>query len=273
MADHNQTDKSGDSDELEALFDSIASSTTSSPEPDSSDMLSEEAMMAAMMGEAAPSTSALAEVDPNSIDPARGDAMFQSIGHLTRQLHDTMRELGFDKSMEKLATELPDARDRLNYVAKMTEQAAERVLNATDSAQPIQNKLAKDASALNANWNTLLTTQMNAQDGGKQLKTLVESTQMFLNRVHTDTEQTNKYLMDIVMAQDFQDLTGQVIKKIISAAADLEVRMVELLVQYTPAEKRDEVDLLHGPQINTEGRTDIAADQQQVDDLLASLGF
>jgi len=281
MTDHTPSEKSGDTDELEALFDSIVSSTPSkNTSPANADEeMSEEAMMAAMMGEhtpppaSSPATAAAPSPSANSQEPERGNAIFESLGHLTRQLHETLRELGFDKSMERLATELPDARDRLNYVAKMTEQAAERVLNATDSAQPIQDKLSKDAAQLRAHWEQLLSKPMPAQEGGEQLKVLVQNTRQFLGRVSTDSEQTNKYLMDIVMAQDFQDLTGQVIKKIITAASDMEGRLIEILVQYTPQEKRDELDLLNGPQVKTDGRTDIVTDQQQVDDLLASLGF
>lgn len=266
------TDKSGDNDELEALFDSIASSTqleqnNSSPEQ------TEAEMMAAMMGELCGEEAAPTVHSDEDNKDARSKAMFTSIGQLTRQLHDTMRELGFDKSMEKLASELPDTRDRLSYVAKMTEQAAERVLNATDAAQPIQEKLSRDAKQLNQEWSHLLNKKLSPAEGGEQLKLLVHNTQSFLNRVESDSDATNRYLMEIVMAQDFQDLTGQVIKKVIAAANELEDRLVNLLIEYTPEEKREEVDLLHGPQVKTEGRNDIVTDQSQVDDLLASLGF
>jgi chemotaxis protein CheZ len=277
MMSDTASDKSGDNDELEALFNSIVGQSDNNAETTVEAKQSEEEMMAAMMGEtasAAPSKQGTAEESAASAAGSdRGQAIFTSLGHLTRQLHETLRDLGYDKSMERLATELPDARDRLNYVAKMTEQAAERVLNATDSAQPIQVKLSKDAGQLQASWQDLLQRPRTPTEGGDQLKLLVQQTQVFLGRVAVDSDQTNKYLMDIVMAQDFQDLTGQVIKKIITAASDLESRLVEILVQYTPGEKREEVDLLNGPQIKTEGRTDVVADQQQVDDLLASLGF
>lgn len=64
--------------------------------------------------------------------------------------------LGFDKVLEQVASEIPDAKDRLNYVVKMTEQAAERVLNATDAAMPLQTELATGAATLDKRWKELL---------------------------------------------------------------------------------------------------------------------
>ncbi|HSN33351.1 MAG TPA: protein phosphatase CheZ, partial [Ideonella sp.] len=80
---------------------------------------------------------------------------------------------------------------------------------------------------------------------------------------------------DIMMAQDFHDLTGQVVAKVVTLANDLEDSLVKLLVQVVPPEQREKVDpsVLQGPVVNPEGRTDVVADQSEVDDLLASLGF
>jgi len=86
---------------------------------------------------------------------------------------------------------------------------------------------------------------------------------------------TNAQLLEIMMAQDFQDLTGQVIKKVIALAQDLEVQLLQVLVASTPPDKRKNLgdDLLNGPVINAEGRSDVVTSQEQVDELLASLGF
>jgi chemotaxis protein CheZ len=89
------------------------------------------------------------------------------------------------------------------------------------------------------------------------------------------TGATKGHLMDIMMAQDFQDLTGQVIGRITSIAQNLEKQLVQVLVDFAPDEIKRELDngLLNGPQINPEGNSDVVADQGQVDDLLDSLGF
>jgi len=93
--------------------------------------------------------------------------------------------------------------------------------------------------------------------------------------MRNDTSATKQQLLDIMMAQDFQDLTGQVIRKVTDLAHNLEQQLVQLLIDYAPAEvKRDSGSgLLNGPQINPERKSDVVSDQSQVDDLLDSLGF
>jgi chemotaxis protein CheZ len=203
---------------------------------------------------------------------ACSEKVFSSLGHMTRKLHDTLRELGYDKSLEKAAEGLiPDARDRLNYIAAMTEQAAERALSATEVAQPLQEKLESGASALAGKWDRMFGNQLSVDE----FKQLVSDTHTYLHEVPTHTQATNAQLMEIMMAQDFQDLTGQVIKKVIELAQQVETQLLQLLIDSTPAKIRSEVDagLLNGPVINAEGRSDVVTNQQQVDDLLESLGF
>ena len=203
----------------------------------------------------------------------QSDEMLNRIGHVTRSLHDSLSGLGFDKIIEQVAQDIPDARDRLNYVARMTEQAAERVLNATDEAIPLQTKLATDATMLEERWKEAL--------GNASLKSeynqVADETLAFLAMTGKHTAETKALLMDIMMAQDFQDLTGQVIKKITSLAQDLEKQLVQVLIDFSPAVAKKETDsnnatLLNGPQIDPNA-ADVVASQEQVDDLLDSLGF
>jgi len=232
-----------DSDELESLFDSIVAAHT------------------AESGE---------DVAPAAADGS-GGKMLNQIGHMTRTLHNTLRELGLNKEIEKAASSIPDARDRLNYVATLTEKAAERVLNATDAAQPIVDKIGGESARLAAQWQMLFDKKLDVE----QFKNLVMQTQTFLNDVPNQTKATNAHLMEIMMAQDFQDLTGQVIKKIIEVTKTMEQQLVELLLESAPPEVKAEFDtgLLNGPVINAAGRTDVVTSQDQVDDLLESLGF
>ncbi|MBZ0105132.1 MAG: protein phosphatase CheZ [Sulfuricella denitrificans] len=222
-----------------------------------------------------PQEASVTEVQTTTSDnsgEACSDKVFSSLGHMTRKLHDTLRELGYDKSLEKVAEGLiPDARDRLNYIAAMTEQAAERALSATEIAQPLQEKLESGASVLSSKWDKMFNNQLSVDE----FKLLVADTRSFLHQVPTHTQATNAQLMEIMMAQDFQDLTGQVIKKVIELAQQVESQLLQLLIDSTPAKKRSEVDagLLNGPVVNAEGRSDVVTDQQQVDDLLESLGF
>ena len=199
------------------------------------------------------------------------DEMLNRIGHVTRTLHDSLQGLGLDKILEQVATEMPDARDRLNYVARMTEQAAERVLNATDIATPLQSKLAIEGAELETYWQKVLTnTSLKSEYNVAANKTLE-----FITLSNKTTSVTKALLIDIMMAQDFQDLTGQVIKKITHLAQELEHQLVQVLIDFSPAIEKKETNqsLMNGPQVNPNNAADIVASQEQVDDLLDSLGF
>jgi chemotaxis protein CheZ len=232
-----------DSDDLEALFDSIvAGGEKSSP--------------------------ATANPSPAIAQVANTDVI-NKIGHMTRSLHDSLRELGVDKNLQKAASAIPDARDRLNYIATMTQQAAERVLNATEAAQPIMDRVEGEAKYLSGEWQKLFNQQLDAE----QFKQLATRTHAYLVEVPKNTKATNAYLTEIMMAQDFQDLTGQVIKKIIEVTQQMEQQMVMLLVENAPPSVKIDAGLLNGPVINAQGRNDVVTSQAQVDDLLESMGF
>ena len=200
--------------------------------------------------------------------------VIDQVGHLTRTLHDSLRELGYDKRLESITAEVPEAQDKLSYVASKTEQAAERTLNATELAMPIQEKLSTDATELSEQWKEALESQQSQPDTEK-FKALLIETLTYLNNVPSQTDATNAQLMEIMMAQDFQDLTGQVIKKVTHMVQTLEQELVQLLLANVPPTnlERTEDGLMNGPVVNPEKRSDVVSGQDQVDDLLASLGF
>jgi len=201
------------------------------------------------------------------------DEMLNRIGYVTRTLHDSLSGLGLDKILEQVAQDIPDTRDRLNYVARMTEQAAERVLNATDAATPLQTELATEATVLEARWKEMLAKPSLKSEYNQTVNETLE----FLTLTGKNTADTKALLLDIMMAQDFQDLTGQVIKKITALAQDMEKQLVQVLIDFSPAVAKKETDvstsLMNGPQIDPTNAVDIVASQEQVDDLLDSLGF
>jgi chemotaxis protein CheZ len=195
------------------------------------------------------------------------EALLARVGQMTRSLHDSLRGLDFDKLAAR-AHDIPDARDRLDYVARMTEKAAQKVLNATEAASPLQERIGAGAKSLAQQWRALPAAEFAAMP-------LAASTLAYLEQAAGDSELTRRQLMDIMMAQDFQDLTGQVIRKVTELAHGLEQQLVQLLVDYAPGDPRRDADtgLLNGPQINPNASPDVVADQTQVDDLLESLGF
>jgi chemotaxis protein CheZ len=203
---------------------------------------------------------------------AQQNKVFNQVGQMARQVHDMLGSLGYDKLIEKTASEMPDSRDRLKYIADLTAQAADKVLNATDMANPLQDELEAGAALLDAKWDALYANQIGVED----FKLLASETRAFLkNAVPQRTSATRAQLREIMMAQDFQDLTGQVIKKIIAVVQEHETQLMSILIETIPAEKQIDPlkGLLNGPVINAEGRTDVVVNQEQVDDLLDSLGF
>ena len=280
-----------DSADLEALFDSIASDFTpvaapaaASPPPaadaDSDDL---QALFDSIAAEtkAAPEAPAPAFVQAQGVGGSEGavvedwpkqEAVFNRIGHMARTLHDTLGQLGYDKLVEQTVTALPDAKDRLAYVANLTEQAACRVLNATDIAGPLVEDIENGAAALGERWDKAFANQL----GVAEFKQLAEETRAYLkDQVPAKTRATHAQLTEIMMAQDFQDLTGQVIKKVVALAQDLEAGLMGALLDVLPETRRTEevASLMNGPVVNAEGRTDVVVNQEQVDDLLDSLGF
>lgn len=281
-----------DSEDLEALFDSIASSITPSapPAPASAVVPEVRAGGAAGLGDSDDlqalfdSVSANAQAEQvtsevpsesaaQSAEPWPGqESVFNRVGHMARLLHDTLGQLGYDKLIEKTVSALPDAKDRLAYVANLTEQAACRVLNATDIAGPLVDGIDSDARALGARWDLVFANKMGVSD----FRQLAIETRLFLNQqLPEKATATHAQLTEIMMAQDFQDLTGQVIKKIVALAQDLEAGLMNVLIEVLPETKRTEevANLMNGPVVNAEGRTDVVVNQEQVDDLLDSLGF
>jgi chemotaxis protein CheZ len=216
------------------------------------------------------------DLPENMSMPAASPEIFQQLGTLTRQLHDTMNMLGVLPGLKNTVDDLPDARSRLNYIATKTADAAEKVLNLVDTAKADQEHIATETRKLAA----LITADpVKAVASGAVFN--------FVQDVETVTHRVDGHLTDIMMAQDFHDLTGQVVAKVVKLASDLENQLVKLLVQAAPPEQAQKVEAaltshhhadasqphLEGPVIDADGRTDVVANQSEVDDLLASLGF
>jgi chemotaxis protein CheZ len=197
------------------------------------------------------------------------------IGQLTRTLHDALRELGYDRDLMDARDNLPDARDRLAYIARVTGEAAEKVLNAVDRARTVQEELAGQAGSLRKRWQAVASFAADGRGCTPAGKQLIEETCEFFSGVGGQADRTNVILTDIMMAQDFHDLTGQVIRRVVSLAQSLEEQLLKLLIETTPPEQRPRLEgtTLEGPVVSADGRQDVVTDQEGVDDLLASLGF
>ena len=202
----------------------------------------------------------LTHTEPMMVSPE----VFNQLGGITRLLHDTMQQLGVMPKLQSAADGLPDARSRLNYIATKTADAANKVLNSVDQAKAEHTHISQATRELAA---ALVADPVRAVASGRVLN--------FAKDVEEATGRIDAHLTDIMMAQDFHDLTGQVVAKVVTLAGDLEDSLVKLLVQVIPADQVHLVksEMLNGPVVNPEGRTDVVANQGEVDDLLASLGF
>ena len=201
---------------------------------------------------------------------------YARLGSITREMHEALTVLG-GTQLHSIVEEIPNARDRLAYVGKMTEDAANKVLNLVDEAKPKCDDLSNRGVELAQN----LTKFAAADDMSvERAKGLMVACGKFADSTAKFASEQSSVLSDIMMAQDFQDLSGQVIKKVIDIITRTEMQLVQLLLDSSPepvatatpadnnVEKTVDNHVLEGPQT-----AENALKQDDVDDLLASLGF
>ncbi len=187
--------------------------------------------------------------------------VFQQLGHLTRELHDSLQELSLMSRLQSAANGLPDARSRLDYIARKTGEAADKVLNSVDQAKLERSRVGEATHRIAA---SIQADPVRAVASGALLG--------FVQEVDEAMERVDRHLTDIIVAQDFHDLTGQVVAKVVALAGDLEANLVRLLVQAAPATGAASEEVLAGPVVDSR-KADVVCSQGEVDDLLASFGF
>jgi chemotaxis protein CheZ len=194
--------------------------------------------------------------------------VYVRLGHIIRALHDTLREVGADTVLSEAASEFPSARERLLHIANLTENAANTVLSKVEETGPIQGRLLRAAEKLSGEWDQKSIDALTPDE----LAALATQTRSFIKETQAGCGTTQQALSDIMMAQDFQDLTGQLIKKVVTLIEHTENDLLRLLIDAAPpgtisVTKKDE--LMAGPG----AAGSIALGQASVDDLLADLGF
>lgn len=192
---------------------------------------------------------------------AAAAGLYRQLGGITRRLHDALQRLGMLPRLQQSVQDLPDVRSRLQYVVRTTGQAAERALSAVERAKHERERL--DAAAARLAAAAGAAGSEAAHDAAAALAELRESGRRI------DAE-----LTEIMLAQGFHDLTGQVIAQVAALAIELEDNLLDLLLRAAPAEpippsRRS----LGGPVVDPGTRADVVRNQQEVDELLAGLGF
>jgi len=224
----------------------------------------------------------------NELNKVRDRGLYHEVGKLTRELHNAIVNFQLDPRMPHAQelSQIADATERLNYVVTMTEKAANRTMDLVEQSAPLVNDLSDEAQSLSAEWGRFMRREIGA-DGFRELAKRVE---LFLARSERDGAKLSGHLNDILLAQDYQDLTGQVIKRVTQLVTEVESNLLKLMlmasqvdrfagIQHdhaalrTEQEKSKEPSRGEGPQIHADKRDDVASNQDDVDDLLSSLGF
>jgi chemotaxis protein CheZ len=250
---------SNDEDDLDSLFDQVSATAVSA------------APVAAPA--AAPAAAATTATAPAAGEEGtENGGMFERLGGIVRLLHDSLRELGYDKALNEASSQIVDAQDRLEYVATLTEQAANKVLNTLDEGMPAQDVLSKQSKDMELRWGDLFDGKLSLDE----FKALAGDSRQFATSVTAATEAEKARLLEIMMAQDFQDITGQLIKKVVKITQAVEGELAQLLRDNAPPDLKEKLaqkqavpePLMQGPSV-----PQAALNQDNVDDLLADLGF
>ncbi len=218
----------------------------------------------------------------DEIGRVRQSVLFQEIGRLTRQLHDALTAFTLDARLAQLTEqEMPDARERLNYVITMTEQAANTTLNVVDEVLPMVAELSDKTASLSQRWQRFLQRQMPYDE----FRELSRDITVFLGSLEQGLQRVQGQLNEVLMAQSFQDLTGQIIRRVIELVQQVEQSLLQLIRfaaqqkgYSAPKAKDDEAKdakkvEAEGPVVPGVDKAEALSSQDEVDDLLSSLGF
>jgi chemotaxis protein CheZ len=217
-----------------------------------------------------------AQIHLADLTQAQESDLFHEVGTLTRELHDSLNNFNLDPRLVDLAQhDMPDTRERLNYVIKTTEEAAHNTLELIDNTLPLSNSLKATAQKIEDSWHRFRMREM----GVDEFRTLSNEIESYLPNVKKHADQIHENLLEMTLAQGFQDLTGQVIRQVISLVGEVENKLVELVKiagthQSEGNKDGNKADLIkaEGPQID-KNKANVVNNQDEVDDLLSSLGF
>lgn len=205
--------------------------------------------------------------------------LFAEVGKLTRQLHDSLNSFQLDDRIKGLASEeIPDAKSRLLYVIEETEKAANTTMDAVETSMPLAEALNERIDKILPDWKKLMTRQIELGE----FKSLCNDLDKLLEDASKDSSKLTSLMTEVLMAQGYQDLTGQVIRRVIELVKEVEDSLVNMLTMFgepeikqipQKTEKKPDTVQAEGPIIDADQRDDVVSGQDDVDDLLSSLGF
>lgn len=201
---------------------------------------------------------------PRKKRSALPDERVEKIGLATARLHKLLKELGHTRNLEKSASTMPDARDRLSFIDKSMHEASEKTISAVEASIPLTGQTRTACGDLSRR---LANVRFKEHSG------LIEETISMLGEIAAAEETVRHNLMQIMEAQEFRDVAGQMVNKIVAAATEIEGILLDILKEYAPDAKDSLIStegLTAGPGAKT---ADSVNGQDEVDDLLASLGL
>ncbi|MBC3412702.1 MULTISPECIES: protein phosphatase CheZ [Pseudomonas] len=224
----------------------------------------------------------------HQLNQTRDRGLYQEVGKLTRELHSAIVNFHIDPATPQAeeVSQITDATERLSYVVRLTEGAANRTMDLAEACTPVLNDLASEARSLSTDWQRFMRREVEATE----FRELVKRVDSFLTHSAEGNQKVAGHLNEIVLAQDYQDLTGQVIKRVTALVTEVESNLLKLVLMASQVDRFAGIEHDHeqlraekdeekhptrgeGPQIHADKREDVVSSQDDVDDLLSSLGF
>jgi chemotaxis protein CheZ len=207
----------------------------------------------------------------------REKSVYAELRRLTTHLHGALEKFRLDSRLIDIAErEVPGARHRLDHVLKLTDGAAHRTMDLVELSCPIAERISKSAADLSGRWSQVRQREREAASL-TDLRAMLERTEEFLSTTRNDSDTLRANLGQVLMAQDFQDLTGQIIRSVMSLVIELEGTLQELvrLAGDTDPSKREapRAERGHGPAVPGLDNGSVVNEQKDVDSLLSGLGL
>ena len=210
----------------------------------------------------------------------RESSLYQELGMLTREIHDSISTFGNDERIAELATEdIPDAKERLNFIVTKTDEAAHRTMTVAEETMEVMDNFSGRADGMRKRWAQFRNRELSKDE----FILLSDEITQFLESVEPESATVSSKMTEIMLAQDYQDITGQMIKQVVTMVKEVEEKLVRLVAisslgDASTSEKKEvsnesNGEKAEGPQLPTADKEVVASSQGDVDDLLASLGF
>jgi chemotaxis protein CheZ len=206
----------------------------------------------------------------------RESALFSELQKLTSDLQGALNRFRIDSRLVDLAEkEVPDARHRLDHVLKLTDEAAHKTMDLVEQCGPLAERTSQQAGELVPLWNRFRGRQIDVQG----FRDMILRMDKFLLSASVDMAKVRGNLNEVVLAQGYQDLSGQIIRGVMKLVGELEVALVELVRLSKAGGLRprntavDETRRGHGPVVPGVAHGPAVSDQDDVDALLSGLGM